>query len=167
MKDSKRIKKIVMAVVIFIAIMITGAIVLAHDHIKPSAPSNDGKWQVEFTSIVEGEKTGFAESRFHPWHTATYASFHVDFVAPGDSIVYDMQVSNFGNLDAVLSDIDVIHNAHKNSIKYELIGLKEGDALKQGESRNFKIKISYTLHAEEADIFSSPISLILTYVQDN
>ena len=167
MKDIKQIKKIIIAVLLFIGVMITGAIVLAHDYIKPSKPGENGRWKVEFTSIVEGEKTGLAASRYHPWHTATNASFHVDFTAPGDSIVYDMQVSNFGNMDAVLSDIDVIHNAHKDSIKYELIGLKEGDKLKRGEAKNFRIKISYMLHAEQSDTFSSPISLVLTYVQDH
>lgn len=169
MKYDKHVKKIIVAVLFFLAIMVTGVVVLAHDGalFKPSKPgTGDGRWQVEFTSIVEGEKTGFSESRYHPWYTATHASFHVDFAVPGDSIVYDMQVSNFGNMDAVLDDIDVIHNAHKNAIKYELIGLKEGDKLRQGESKNFKIKISYELHSEEADTFSSPISLVLTYVQD-
>jgi len=166
MKDNKRTKRMVIVALIIIAVMVTAVVVLAQDYWTVAAPIKNDTWQVEFTSIVEGEKMGFAESRYHPWHTATNASFHVDFTAPGDSIVYDIQVSNRGTLDAVLSDIDVITNEKRKTIQYEIINLNEGDTLKSGQSKNFKIKISYTLHSETAETFSKPISLILTYVQD-
>lgn len=170
MNDDRRTKKIVVTALMIILIMVTSIVVLAQDGAlfggkKPH--KDEGTWLVEFTSIAEGEKTGFAESRYLPNYTASKVSFHVDFTAPGDSIIYDMQVSNFGNIDAVLESINVIHDAHTDSIRYELIGLKIGDKLKQGESKNFKIKISYVLDAEETVTFSSPISMSLNYIQDH
>jgi len=169
-KDNRHTKKIVAIALIIIAIMVTSVVVLARDGalFGGKKPNKDcGSWLVEFSSIAEGEKTGFAESRYLPTYTASKVSFHVDFTVPGDSIVYNMQVSNLGNIDAVLESINVIHDAHTDSIKYELIDLKVGDKLGQGESKNFKIKISYVLDAEEASTFSSPISMTLNYIQDN
>ena len=104
-------------------------------------------------------------SRKKPYHTGTYASFFVDFVSPGDSMTYDIQVSNRGNLDAYLKDIIYVTSPNKEEIKYELIGVNEGDMLKAGASKNFKIKVSYILHSNVAVTFNKPISITFNYVQ--
>lgn len=168
-ENNKKTKKLVTVVLIVIAIMVTGVIVLAHnnDIFKPSKPSgSDGRWRVEFTSIAEGEKIGNASSRHMPYHTSTYASFYVDFVVPGDAITYDLQISNLGTLDSVLDDIDIITNPYNDAIKYEIEGINVGDKIKHGESKNFKIKISYELHATEVVEFDEPISIMFTFKQD-
>jgi len=165
-ENRKNIKRLIVLTIAIIAVMVTAAIVLAHDNdlFKPGS-SADGRWKVEFTSIAEGEKTGNATSRHRPEYTATRASFFVDFVAPGDSIVYELQVANLGNLDSVLSDIILITSPNKEAIKYEIIGIKEGDRLDAGEVRNFKIKVSYDLNAQEAVAFNKPVSITFEFRQ--
>ena len=164
--DVRKVKnRVIFTLTIVILIMVTGILVLAHnnDHFfKPEPP----RWSVEFTSIAEGEKTGGAVSRKRPYHTGTYASFFVDFVSPGDSMIYNMQVSNKGNLDARLKDIIKVTSPNKEEIKYELIGINEGDILKAGTSQNFKIKISYELDSNIAVTFNKPISITFNYVQN-
>lgn len=165
MTDVRKVKNgVIFTLLIVIAIMVTGIFVLAHDNDFGPRPQ-PARWDVEFTSIAEGDKTGGARSRKKPYHTGTYASFFVDFVSPGDSMVYDMQVSNKGNLDARLQDIIEVTSQNKKEIKYEIIGIKEGDILKAGTSKNFKIKISYILHSNVAVTFNKPISITFNYVQ--
>lgn len=170
MIDQRKVKnRVIFTLLVVIVIMVTGIIVLASNNkygISHESGSRDPRWKVEFTSIAEGEKTGKATSRYKPYYVGTYASFYVDFVAPGDSIVYDIQVSNLGNIDAELEDIIYVTNPYKDAIKYELIGIREGEELKAGRSKNFKIKVSYDLHSNVAVKFDKPISIVFNYEQD-
>ena len=165
MKDNKRkIKKLITMSLIVIAIMVTGIMVLAYnnDILQPTAYA---RWQVEFTSIAEGEKVGNAKSRKRPEYSSTKASFYVDLVVPGDSITYDLQVSNKGTLDSYLADIIWVTSPNKEAIKYEIIDIKEGDRLNAGESKNFKIRVSYDLDAQEVVTFNKPVSLTFEFKQ--
>lgn len=165
MTDVRKIKnRVIFTLLAVILIMVTGIFVLAQNY-DFKKPPEAGRWSVEFSSIAEGEKTGGAVSRKRPQYTGTYASFFVDFVLPGDSIVYDMQVANYGNLDAKLADIIYITSPNKEAIKYELIGIKEGDVLKAHTTQNFKVKVSYVLDSNVAVTFNKPISITFNYVQ--
>ena len=164
--SNKGIGKILFLVIAIVFVFITSYIVVAHDFVSRPEYS-DSRWRVEFTSIAEVEKKGNASSRYNPYHTATYASFYVDFVAPGDSITYEFQVANLGNIKAQLNSIDIITSPYKGAIKYEIIGIEEGDILKKGEVRNAKIKISYELHSTVAVEFDKPISILLGFRQAN
>jgi len=166
-KNQKQVKKIVAISLVIICVMITAVVVLAHNNeiFKPTKPSPSAIWKVEFTSIAEGEKVGKATSRKLPEYTGTSASFYVDLVMPGDSIIYDLQVSNLGNLDSVLNNIEIITSPNKEAIKYEIIDIKEGDSLLAGEVKNFQVKVSYILDAEEAVTFNKPISIVFDFRQ--
>lgn len=169
MSENKKFKnKLIMVVLLIILAMVTAATVLAHNNkFKPETNhgSGDARWKVEFTSIAEGEKTGNATSRYMPYYTATYASFYVDFVAPGDSITYDVQISNLGTIDSVLSSIDFITNPYNDAIKYEIEDINVGDVIKKGESKNIKIKVSYELDSNIAIEFDKPISISFVFRQ--
>lgn len=165
MTDVRKVKnRVIFTLVVVILIMVTGILVLARNNDYGHKPE-PARWDVEFTSIAEGEKTGSAVSRHKPYYVGTYASFYVDFVAPGDSMVYNVQVSNRGNLDAKLQDIIYVTNEQKKAIKYELIGINEGDILRAGTSQNFKIKVSYELNSNEAVTFNKPITITFNYAQ--
>ena len=165
MTDVRKVKNaVIFTLLVVISIMVTGIFVLAQNY-DVKKPTEAGRWRVEFSSIAEGEKTGGAVSRHKPYYVGTYASFYVDFVAPGDSMVYDMQVANYGNLDARLKDIIYVTSPNKEAIKYELIGIKEGDVLKANTTQNFKIKVSYELNSSVAVTFNKPISITFNYVQ--
>lgn len=165
MTDIKNVKnRVIFTLIAVVLVMVTAVLVLAYNNDYSLKPK-EGSWNVEFTSIAEGEKTGGAISRKKPYHTGTYASFFVDFISPGDSMVYDMQVSNKGNLDAMLDDIIYIKNTYEDAIKYEVIGINEGDVLKAGASKNFQVKVSYILNSNIAVTFEAPISITFNYVQ--
>jgi len=166
MMDVRKVKnRVIFTLSLVILIMVTGILVLAHNNDYGKKPQQPALWNVSFTSIAEGEKQGLATSRYTPYYIGTYASFYVDFVVPGDSIVYDVQVSNRGNLDAKLKDIIYVTSPNKEAIKYEVLDIKEGDILEAGTSKNFRIKASYQLDSNIAVTFNKPISITLNYVQ--
>ena len=51
---------------------------------------------------------GDAVNKVDPSYTATTANFSVGFTQPGDSITYDITVTNKGTLDAVVESINVV-----------------------------------------------------------
>lgn len=164
--DDKNTKNVVIVMLLtIIVVMVTAVVVLAHNNDIYKPKPEYGRWNVVFTSIAEGKKTGNAKSLYYPYYTATYASFYATFVAPGDSIEYDVQISNLGNIDSRLSDIVYVTNPYKDAIKYEIEGINRGDILKAREVRNIKIKISYELTSTAAYTFDKPIAILFDFVQ--
>lgn len=169
MTDTRKVKnRVIFTLLVVILIMVTAIVVLAHNNNYGWKPDiSSPKWDVEFTSIAEVERTGGAIPKKRPSYSSTRASFFVNLYLPGDSITYELQVSNLGNLDAELENIVYITSPNKDVIRYELIGIREGDELEAGETKNFKIKISYVLDSNEAAKYNKPISIVLEYRQDD
>ena len=69
-----------------------------------TAKSTSDSWDVSFQNLSAPTLTGLAEVETAPVLTATQVSgFNVNFYAPGDSVEYSWQVTNNGQLDAVLT----------------------------------------------------------------
>lgn len=69
-----------------------------------TAKSTSDSWNVRFEQLSAPTLTGLAEVETAPVLTATQVSgFNVNFYAPGDSVEYSWQVTNNGQLDAVLT----------------------------------------------------------------
>ena len=62
-------------------------------------------WDIEITDVSDGVATGQAEEASPPEWDALSASLEANLYGSGDSLEYDVTISNEGNLDAVLSDI--------------------------------------------------------------
>ena len=58
--------------------------------------------EVEKTNITSKDVVGNAVDKMDPTYTATTANFSVGLTQPGDSITYDIEVTNSGILDAVV-----------------------------------------------------------------
>ena len=57
-------------------------------------------WDVEITSITPHVYEGSVYDVASPTYTATTASFHTGFKSPGDSMIYEVKMTNKGSLDA-------------------------------------------------------------------
>ena len=89
------------------------------------------------------------------------------FTQPGDSITYDITVTNKGTLDAVVESITV-NKGDNSAIKYAISGLKRGDKiLKNNGANTLTIKVDY-----DSNVTSQPASTInnitvtINYQQD-
>ena len=135
--------------------------------------SISSNWDIKITSITEGTKTGSATTtvdesgnkKISGVGTLT-ASVEADLVSPGDSIEYDITVTNAGSLNAKLEKI-TLSETNNPAIKFETSGLTEGDTLTaNGGTATLKLKITY-----DSNVTSQPentkgtISVTLDYVQ--
>ncbi len=69
-----------------------------------TAKSTSDSWDVRFEQLSSPVLTGLAEVETAPILTATQVSgFNVNFYAPGDSVEYTWKITNYGQLDAVLT----------------------------------------------------------------
>jgi len=135
--------------------------------------SISSNWNIKITEITEGTKIGSATTtvdesgnkKISGVGTLT-ASVEADLVSPGDSIEYDITVTNAGSLNAKLEKI-TLSESNNPAIKFETSGLTEGDTLTaNGGTATLKLKITY-----DSNVTSQPentkgtISVTLDYVQ--
>ena len=110
---------------------------------------------------------GDAVNKADPSYTATTANFSVGLTQPGDSITYDITVTNKGTLDAVVESIDV-DKGDNPAITYTTSGLKRGDKITKNNGTNtLTIKVDY-----DSSVTSQPVSttnditVTINYQQD-
>ena len=161
-------KKIIMVVLsVLVCVMAVGYALLAQQLNINGRASIDSTWKVEITNITEKDIVGGATSKETPSYTSTTANFSVGLIQPGDSITYDIEVTNNGTLDAVLESINVSMDDN-DAITYTTSGLKKGDKLtKNGGKNTLTVKVEYN-----SEVTSQPtntgkdLTVTLNYEQD-
>ena len=114
--------------------------------------STDSVWNVHFTNLTNGTAVGTATNKVTPSYTDTTAKMNVNLKVPGDSMTYELTVTNDGNLNAIIDEIEAIAEGSE-AIIYTISGLKIGDKLAAGESKVMTIKIEY-----DSSVTSQPTS---------
>ena len=100
-------------------------------------------WDVRITNITSKNIVGTASNLEEPSYTNLTAEFYTGLVSPGDSIEYDITVTNSGNIDAKLDKI-TITDSNNPAIIFTTSGLIEGDGLAVGESKVLTVKVEYS-----------------------
>ena len=132
-------------------------------------------WDIKITSITEGTKTGGATTSLNEDGSKKIsgvgtltATIEADLVSPGDSIEYDITVTNSGTIDAKLEKITTT-DSNNPAIIFETSGLTEGSTLTaNGGTATLKLKIIY-----DSSVTSQPentvgtLSVTLDYVQND
>lgn len=57
-------------------------------------------WKVEFSAIRTINTRGGATNKITPTASGTTANFEVDLIFPGDEITYEIDITNYGDIDA-------------------------------------------------------------------
>ena len=150
-----------------VCIMAIGYALLAQELTINGSASIDSTWKVEITNIESKDVVGDAVNKVDPSYTATTANFSVGFTQPGDSITYDIKVTNKGTLDAVVESINVVKGDNQ-AITYTISGLKRGDKLAKNNGTNtLTVKVDY-----DSNVTSQPasttndITVTINYQQD-
>ena len=132
----KEKKKLIIGILsVLIVVMAVGYALLAQELTINGRASIDSTWKVEITNITQKELVGGTVEK-NKSYNATTANFDVEFSQPGDSITYDIEVTNKGTLDAVITNINVI-TTNDQEIKYVTSGLKKGDKLLKNGGKNY------------------------------
>ena len=165
MRDKKKVMIGVLSVLV--CIMAVGYALLAQELTINGTASIDSTWKVEITNITSKDVVGDAVNKTDPSYTATTANFSVGLTQPGDSITYDITVTNKGTLDAVVESINV-DKGNNPAITYTTSGLKRGDKIAKNNGTNtLTIKVDY-----DSSITSQPasttndITVTINYQQD-
>ena len=161
-------KKIIITVFsVLVVAMAVGYALLAQELTINGTASIDSTWRVEITNITSKDVVGDAINKVDPSYTATTANFSAGFTQPGDSITYDITVTNKGTLDAVVESITV-NKGDNPAITYTTSGLKRGDKLAKNNGTNtLTIKVDY-----DSSVTSQPASttnniiVTINYQQD-
>ncbi len=187
-KDEKR-NIIIGSLVIAIVTMAVGYAVLSQQ-LKVNGTANiSGDWDVRMTSISEGTPSNSAGSVVTATNvtpavieSSKTANFSVAFKTPGDTMEYDIIVTNNGSLDAKLSNVVVtatdadggpLELKEANGINYEItIDGKTVDEAKNdvltntGGHSTIHVKVYWDQNATEVPVNSlKKLSVTLDYEQ--
>lgn len=151
MKDKK---KIMIAILLILVCIMTIAYAYLAQQLNINGHFSIGSnWKIEITDIKEKEKSIGASSKTNPSYTATTASFDAGFISPGDYIIYEIEISNLGTLDAIVDSITV-STPDSKIIKYTISGMKEQNKIPYQTKKKFEIRIEY-----RPEIISQPSNL--------
>ena len=100
---------------------------------------------------------------------STSANFDAKLITPGDSITYEVTVTNSGNLDGVVSSINLTPETGSNDpIQVTKSGLEQGDKIaKAGGTNTIDVTVTYNSSTtSQPATTTTNITLTLNYQQD-
>jgi len=162
-----RKKNVIIAVMmVAILLMATGYAYFA-SRLNISATGNiTGNWNVYFSKITEGTIVGNASNKTTPSISGTTANIDVNLKLPGDSITYELTLTNAGTINAVVEEVNVVAEG-TSAIIYTISGIEKGDKLTGGNSIVFSIKAEYDSNVtSQPNDTSKSITISINCVQD-
>ena len=143
---SKKQKNIMIIVLCFVLLLMgVGYAALSQRLTIGGTAKMQGVWDVRITNIQLSRKTGLAKDNSHKYENLS-ASFQTETLAPGDMLEYTVSVSNKGNIDALVSEINATLDGPE-AIKYTVEGIKKGDIIKEGVTKEVIITIKFDENA--------------------
>ena len=126
-----------------------------------------GSWDIKITNIT-AKATGSASNKVEPTGIGTTtATFNVDVYKPGDAMQYAVTVSNSGNIDAIVNNINIL-GVNNSDLKVKIDDLKVGHQIKAGSFRKFFITIEFDYNATStSNGLIETITLDLDITQEN
>ncbi len=122
-------------------------------------------WDIKITNITSKGIVGDATDEESQVVDDLTASFKVNLVSPGDSIMYDITVKNNGNINAELEKIN-INKQTSSAINITYEGIEAGEILNSSDSITFTVKVEYNpnITSQPKDT-TSTFEMTLDYVE--
>ncbi len=122
-------------------------------------------WNVKITKVESKNIVGTASNNGDPSFEELSATFKTSLQAPGDSIEYDITVSNTGSLDAKLDEI-TLSDTNNPAIKFTASGMTKGDVITAGSTKILTVKVEYLSSvSEQPTNTTSTLTVDLDYSQ--
>ena len=133
--------------------------------LKISGTSNiSSNWSVKITNIQSKVVSGAPTDSQSPSYTDTTATFKTRLTSPGDTMQYDVTVSNEGDIDAKLDKINVPESTNP-AIGFEVSGIKEGALLEAKQSAILTVIVKYNNVTEQPSDLTADLEVTLDYSQ--
>ena len=122
-------------------------------------------WNVKITNVTSKNIVGTASNNGDPSFEELSATFKTSLQAPGDSIEYDITVSNAGTLNAKLDNIN-LSDTNNPAIKFTASGMTKGDVITAGSTKILTVKVEYLSSvSEQPTNTTSTLTVDLDYSQ--
>ena len=122
-------------------------------------------WDIKITNVTSKNIKGTASNNGDPSFENLSATFKTNLQAPGDSIEYDITVTNNGSLNAKL-DKYKLTDTNNEVIKFTQTGLTNGEVLTAGSTKTFTVKVEYlSTTSEQPSKVTSSLTITLDYSQ--
>ena len=133
--------------------------------LRISGTSNiTSNWSVKITDIQSKVVNGTPTNASAPTHTDTTATFRTTLTNPGDTMQYDVTVSNEGDIDAKLDKITVPESTNP-AIGFEVSGIEEGSLLRSKETALLTVTVKYNDVTEQPSNLTADLKVTLDYSQ--
>ena len=133
--------------------------------LKISGTSNiTSNWNVKITNIESEVVSGAPTDAQNPSYTDTTATFKTRLTSPGDTMQYDVTVSNEGDIDAKLDKITV-PESNNPAIGFEVKGIREGSLLEAKQSAILTVIVKYNDVTEQPSDLTADLKVTLDYSQ--
>ena len=133
--------------------------------LKISGTSNvTSNWSVKITNIQSKVVNGTPTNASEPTHTDTTATFRTTLTSPGDTMQYDVTVSNEGDIDAKLDKITVPESTNP-AIGFEVKGIEEGSLLEAKQTAKLTVTVKYNDVTEQPTDLTANLEVTLDYSQ--
>lgn len=124
------------------------------------------KWDIEITNITITNILGDATKAIDPVVSGTSATFKTNLVSPGDSMTYEVTVTNNGNVDAKVGTIEMTDSKNP-AIIFQTQGINQNDLLEAHQSQTFDVTVAYNQDVNtQPEELSATLSIKLNYVQN-
>ena len=133
--------------------------------LKISGTSNiTSNWSVKITNIQSKVVSGAPTDAETPGYTDTTATFKTRLTSPGDTMQYDVTVSNEGDIDAKLDKITVPESTNP-AIGFEVSGIEEGSLLEAKQTAILTVTVKYNDVTEQPSNLTADLEVTLDYSQ--
>ena len=124
-------------------------------------------WDIEITSVTVKSVVGNASKEIEPVVSGTSATFKTNLEWPGDSMTYEVTVTNNGSVDAKVGSIEMTDSSNP-AIIFSTNGINQNDLLESKESQTFDVTVAYSDSVTtQPDNLSATLALKLNYVQNS
>ena len=164
MKNKK--KTMIGILSILVCVMAIGYALLTQELTINGRASIDSTWKIEITNVDQTQINGSPIEKSKNY-TATTANFDIGFTSPGDFIIYEIEITNYGTLDAVVESINV-DKRDNPAVKYTTSGLIRGDKLEKNGSKHYltlKLECDPNITTQPTTSLSE-ITITINYQQD-
>ena len=133
--------------------------------LRISGTSNiTSNWSVKITDIQSKVVNGTPANASEPTHTDTTATFRTTLTSPGDTMQYDVTVSNEGDIDAKLDKITIPESTNP-AIGFEVKGIEEGSLLEAKQTALLTVIVKYNDVTEQPSNLTADLKVTLDYSQ--
>ena len=136
--------KIIIVMLVAIVFMAVGYAILSTSLNINGSTAVTSNWQVEFSDIRTVSLKGGATNKVTPTVSKTTANFEVDLVQPGDEVTYEIDITNYGDIEAEVKGATYTGSGSE-AIYVRFEGIRKGTRIASCEGQSTCPKVTITL----------------------